>query len=235
MMRVSSRPCPVGIATDPAAQALPASPSSSSFFVHRRGGARVPGHFRRSRRLPLRSTRAVDHWKARLDQAVSHRREPYTARISLPKSRTTARPAPTSSSSRRRLRTRARRAGRDRPPVRNVNRTVGTMLGSVRRGASGFPMTRSRCTARFGRAGRAFPGASRCASRATPTTTRQGPVGRQAAVPPTAQRSSRRGDIIAGNVALRRASVAGPGGAVLRAQLGCHRGGRRSRRPGCGT
>ena len=158
--------------------------------VHRRGGARAP----RRARLPLdrrggrprrgaRHAAAVDHWKAHgldlspiLDDAGDR---PRARRSSAPRRRTTA---STGRSTRRSSRC-ARRALEMRQPVhielpiRNVNRTVGTMLGSEltrRYGGEGLPdgTITSTSAARPGRASaRSCRAASRCASRATPTTT----------------------------------------------------------------
>ena len=160
-------------------------------------------------------TEAVDHWKAAgLDitpifhvpdvQDAVRRRRPATA----PRSRTTASTRRSTTSWSRWRRTPSRRASRCGPSstIRNVNRTVGTILGHEvtkryqRRGPArrhdrphadrvGRPVVR-RVRAR---------GASRCGSRATPTTTSAraspaaassyAPTGRRRSRPPS--RSSR--------------------------------------------
>jgi len=73
-----------------------------------------------------------------------------------------------------------------RLPIRNVNRTVGTTLGyhiTKRWGGEGLPDDTIRVHLRdrpAGASARSFPAASRSPSRATPTTTGAGTLGRQA-------------------------------------------------------
>jgi len=120
--------------------------------------------------------------------SLAHPLHPAAARGS----RTELRHPPGSRAGRRRwttrssssLRGRSRKAARSTLtcPIRNVNRTVGTMLGyevTRRWAARGCPRTRSTCRSAAQPASRsALPAAaaSRCGWRATPTTTWQGPI-----------------------------------------------------------
>ena len=159
--------------------------------VHRRGGARVPRRARASARSTRRSATsscstsrsAVDHWKAAgLDLApILHQPELPTARAALrhragPRARQGARQH-ADRSSRGRARTTASRSTLELP-IRNVNRTVGTMLGhevTKRYGGDGPARRHDRHHLhRLGRpvaSARSCRAASRCGSSATPTTT----------------------------------------------------------------
>ena len=146
----------------------------------------------------------------------------------------------------RRARATARRSTLELP-IRNVNRTVGTMLGSrghppLRRRRA-CPTTRSTSRSR-GSAGQCFgafvPRGHHAAARGRrQRLRRQGPVRRPARRPPRPRRrrSPPRSNVIAGNViALRRhrrrdVPPRRRRRAVLRAQLRRHRGRRGRRRP----
>jgi glutamate synthase (NADPH) large chain len=217
MMRVCHLDtCPVGVATqnpELRERGSPASRSSSSLLrVHRRGGARAP----RRARLPqprggdrprrdARHRRAVDHWKA---SGLDLTPDPARARAARGRrlrrttvSRTTASTgrSTTSSSSCAADAIERGEPVRAQLPVRNVNRTVGTMLGPrspAATAATGCPTAPSTSpsparpaspSARSSRRHHAAPRGRRQRLR------RQGPVrrsGRRAARP---GRGSRRG------------------------------------------
>jgi glutamate synthase domain-containing protein 3 len=205
--------------------------------VHRRGGPRVPGRARASARSTRRSARVellditapVEHWKAAgLD--LSPILAPPDVPHDTPATWTTpqdhgldkaldhqlieaCRPASTTA------------AGRALLPIRNVNRTVGTLLGyevTRRYGAEGLPdgtidspspARPARASAPSSRGDHAAPGRRR------QRLPRQGPVGRPArrAPAPTGSPFVAEEQIIAGNVILYGAT----GGEVfMRGQVG---------------
>ena len=235
MMRVCHLDtCPVGIATQ--------NPELRKRFtgqarvrrqllrVHRRGGARVP----RRARVPLdrggrRPRRGARHPQRR---STTGRRTASTSRRSSPSPRTPTR-ARTCSAPRRRTtvstgrstRSSSRRAGPALErgervdielPVRNVNRTVGTMLGSALTQAVGRrrPARRHhhRAPARLGgpelRRVRA-PGHHAAARGRRQRLRGQGPLGRQArrCYPDREAQFAAEENIIAGNVALYGATA----------------------------
>ncbi len=196
---------------------------------------------------------AIDHWKAHgldLTPILAGGREPVRGPGPLlhqaagPRPRQGARPA----AHRARRRRPSRTVGvveielpiTQRQPHRRHHARLG---GHARAGAAtASPTTRSACTcaARPGRASaRSCPAASRCGSRATPTTTsaRASRAARLIVHPDRDATFVAEDNVIAGNVALYGATsgeayLRGAGGrAVLRAQLRRDRGGRGRGRP----
>ncbi len=245
MMRVCHLDtCPVGVATQ--------NPELRKKFigqarvrrellrVHRRGGARAP----RRARLPLarrgdRPRRGARHPRGRrpLEGArprpladPRRRREPVRGpgRCSAPRRRTTASTRRSTSSSSPRAGPRSSAASRSRSsvPIRNVNRTVGTMLGSEltrRYGGEGLPDdTIDRHLPRLGRPElrRVRAAGHHAAPRGRrQRLLRQGPVGRHArrAAPPATAPFVAEENIIAGNVILYGATA---GEAFIRGVVG---------------
>ena len=230
--------------------------------VHRRGGARATwpssasapstrpiGHVELARRRRPSTTGRPRGWTSRRSCTGPSRGERRRQDLRNPGRRTTAsrRRWTTSSSRIAAPALEDRRAGRAQLAVRNVNRTVGTMLGDEvdqalrRRGPArrhhrhhahrlGRPVLRRLRAAR----------ASRCAWRATPTTTSARASPAAASRPARPRRATFDAERSRSSPATR-SSTARPSGemflrgrcgrAVRRAQLGCHRGRRGRGRP----
>ena len=234
MMRVCHLDtCPVGVATqNPELRERvhrQAGVRRELLRVHRRGGARAPRRARlphprgggRPGRARSTSRKAIDHWKARGPRPDARSSPSPTTPTggtlhavghAGPRPRQGARQRAASRWPRRRSSAASRCASRS--PVRNVNRTVGTMLGhevTKRYRGEGLPDDTIDITF-TGSAGQSFgaflPRGHHAAARGRrQRLRRQGPLGRpdRRAPRPRRDASSPRSNIIAGNViALRR-------------------------------
>ena len=148
MMRVCHLDtCPVGIATqNPELRArFTGKPEFvvDLLRVHRRGGARAPRARSASARIEeavghverLDTGKAIDHWKAAGSTSRRSSHVPTARPAPARRNTTSAGPRPRQGARQRAHRARARTRSSDGEPVRdqvavrNVNRTVGTMLG----------------------------------------------------------------------------------------------------------